>query len=441
MCHRAQGKINLALILPVGCDRPLKPYQRLVIEGVVPVLIVTFVAAFTVVRGITKHLHGESPSKGRSSKRQRSKRGRESTQGKHLTTTIMNELGNALPFLLPFSYLCSTSIATQAFSAFDCHSFELDEADSDAVRSYLVSDLRVRCDPNDADYATLQRTAIVLIACVTALPFIYFALVFKARSAILSHSHTKLSRGCRFLWAEYKKDSWWFETLQQLRKLFLTGYVMLFDKRHPNTRLLAAIVVTFTFRELTGFRDPYRDATGSALFNLQQMLLVVVLLTGVLVRLCDDPDNGTEMCSSFGFQDSFGVSMLTVVWNLFLFSTIVVLIVLKAYQQVNKTTLRLKNGKEPLLTLHPEHRYHTFVSHIWSTGQDQAAVIKRQLQHLLPMSKVFLDVDDLVEIGDLEGYVQSTSCMLLFLSKGYFRSGKCVLSLLEPHAGTQTMVG
>ena len=57
------------------------------------------------------------------------------------------------------------------------------------------------------------------------------------------------------------------------------------------------------------------------------------------------------------------------------------------------------------------------------------------------MSKVFLDVDDLVEIGELEGYVQSTSCMLLFLSKGYFRSGKCVLSLLEPHAGTQTMVG
>ena len=36
------------------------------------------------------------------------------------------------------------------------------------------------------------------------------------------------------------------------------------------------------------------------------------------------------------------------------------------------------------------------------SGQDQAAVIKRQLLRLLPAAKVFLDVDDLVEIGDLE---------------------------------------
>ena len=34
-------------------------------------------------------------------------------------------------------------------------------------------------------------------------------------------------------------------------------------------------------------------------------------------------------------------------------------------------------------------------------------------------------MDDLVEIGELENYVRSTCCMLLFLSKGYFRSG-CV---------------
>ena len=34
-------------------------------------------------------------------------------------------------------------------------------------------------------------------------------------------------------------------------------------------------------------------------------------------------------------------------------------------------------------------------SHIWSTGQDQCAVIKRQLQLLLPGVIVFLDVDDL----------------------------------------------
>ena len=33
------GELSLELIVPVGCDRPLKPYQRLVVEGVVPVLL------------------------------------------------------------------------------------------------------------------------------------------------------------------------------------------------------------------------------------------------------------------------------------------------------------------------------------------------------------------------------------------------------------------
>ena len=51
------------------------------------------------------------------------------------------------------------------------------------------------------------------------------------------------SRGCRFLWAEYKEGFWYFETIQQLRRLFLTGYVMLLSAR-SNTRLLAACTVT-----------------------------------------------------------------------------------------------------------------------------------------------------------------------------------------------------
>ena len=52
------------------------------------------------------------------------------------------------------------------------------------------------------------------------------------------------------------------------------------------------------------------------------------------------------------------------------------------------------NGKKVLL-LREGERYHLFLSHVWSTGQDQCAVIKRQLQLLLPGVVIFLDVDDL----------------------------------------------
>ena len=40
--------------------------------------------------------------------------------------------------------------------------------------------------------------------------------------------------------------------------------------------------------------------------------------------------------------------------------------------------------------------------------------------------RVFLDVDDLQDIGDLEGYVRATGVMLFFLSKKYFQSRSCL---------------
>ena len=71
-------------------------------------------------------------------------------------------------------------------------------------------------------------------------------------------------------------------------------------------------------------------------------------------------------------------------------------------------------------------RYHLFLSHIWSTGQDQCASIKQRLCLLLPGVQVFLDVDDLEDIGALEEYVDATAVIMIFVSKGYFKSGNCL---------------
>ena len=62
--------------------------------------------------------------------------------------------------------------------------------------------------------------------------------------------------------------------------------------------------------------------------------------------------------------------------------------------------IRVKlTGNAPELTLGQGQQYHLFNSHIWSTGQDAVATIKRQLQRLMLNVRVFLDVDDLENIG------------------------------------------
>ncbi|EOD09806.1 hypothetical protein EMIHUDRAFT_465372 [Emiliania huxleyi CCMP1516] len=90
-------------------------------------------------------------------------------------------------------------------------------------------------------------------------------------------------------------------------------------------------------------------------------------------------------------------------------------------------TIRLVTTKQaPELMLGKGMTWHLFNSHIWSTGQDAVAVIKNELQQLLPGIKVFLDVDDLEDIGALESYIGRSQVILFFLSKGYFRSKNCL---------------
>lgn len=83
-------------------------------------------------------------------------------------------------------------------------------------------------------------------------------------------------------------------------------------------------------------------------------------------------------------------------------------------------------GKPPVLDLGEHCQYHLFLSHVWATGQDQVAVIKRRLLELMPHAKIFLDVEDLESIAHLEKYIEQSASVMIFLSRGYFLSQNCL---------------
>jgi len=84
-----------------------------------------------------------------------------------------------------------------------------------------------------------------------------------------------------------------------------------------------------------------------------------------------------------------------------------------------------KTKLPPELKLGRNLKWHLFLSYIWSSGQDQVTVIKRQLQFLCPQANIFLDLDDIQDIGYLERYIEESQCISPFLSKGYFFSVNC----------------
>jgi len=58
----------------------------------------------------------------------------------------------------------------------------------------------------------------------------------------------------------------------------------------------------------------------------------------------------------------------------------------------------------------------------------------------MPNVSIFLDVDDLEDIGALEEYVRQTAAMLFFLSRGYFRSRNCLREIVASETQLKPVV-
>eukprot|EP00551_Chaetoceros_affinis_P005001 CAMPEP_0203672110 /NCGR_PEP_ID=MMETSP0090-20130426/7720_1 /ASSEMBLY_ACC=CAM_ASM_001088 /TAXON_ID=426623 /ORGANISM="Chaetoceros affinis, Strain CCMP159" /LENGTH=439 /DNA_ID=CAMNT_0050537363 /DNA_START=1 /DNA_END=1320 /DNA_ORIENTATION=- len=98
--------------------------------------------------------------------------------------------------------------------------------------------------------------------------------------------------------------------------------------------------------------------------------------------------------------------------------------------------LAIKKAKEPVaymastrytpnLELPEECSYHMFMSHAWRTGQAQTHAIVHKMQLFMPGLKVWLDVDELTDVSNLEDSVSDAAVFVIYYSSGYFRSKNC----------------
>ena len=99
------------------------------------------------------------------------------------------------------------------------------------------------------------------------------------------------------------------------------------------------------------------------------------------------------------------------------------------WRLVKEKEERLYMHKGPLRHLHLASglKYHVFMSHTWSTGQSQVHNLVSELKKLMPQLAIFLDVDCLEDTTPeaLREHIAETAAILLFLSRGYFRSKAC----------------
>jgi hypothetical protein len=132
-----------------------------------------------------------------------------------------------------------------------------------------------------------------------------------------------------------------------------------------------------------------------------QFSLVCVFLGGAFIKLfsteADSGDSGDAVSACGGGEggsDSSDVLGVVIIMVSFNFGMLILYVVLAAYQftmtDVLPSIRQVNSGRPPKLFLSSGQKFHLFLSHIWSSGQDQMATVKRELQLLLYDVKVFL---------------------------------------------------
>ncbi len=328
----------------------------------------------------------------------------------------------ALPNLLRLSFLVFPMVSSAAFQAFACDKF-------DNGKSFLRADFAVECYTPEHD--SVRGLAILgILLYPVGVSLLYGILFHKAKRAILDEKPTALSRALGFLTLDFENAWFAWELVEAWKKLFLVGFCVLI---YPGTllQLLIAFLFSLLCMLLTAVTSPFvsdvDDTIGKAFgFALSSIFFfAVVIKVHVLTEAVDDylPQ---QLRKSFDLDSVVIATLMTITIAIALVVTIFV-----ALQQVvhaaKTPVIKLRSHQRcPALTVASGITWHLFLSHIWSTGQDQCATIKRQLSLLMPGVSIFLDVDDLEAIDALEEYIDGSQVIMIFVSAGYFKSENCL---------------
>ena len=340
------------------------------------------------------------------------------------------------------SFCVLPSVTRSLFLAFQCEDFGYDDQASPSTRSYLTASLNIEC--YTTDHGPILATAwVFIILWPVATPLLYAFLLHRCSHAIRDHQPSALSRATRFLWSEFEDAYFWYELFELGLKLTLTNALLFinFDSGGSQKllRLFIGLLLALFGLAMQLILKPFRRDSDNHISSAVRLMLVLFFVLGIMVKLCktEGPDaihklldarKSNDTCFTVvGMGTAYTVAVLLLCAGLLVVMVPLSMLIRElAFSQSLPVLHDPQTLRPPVLLLQKGERYHLFLSHIWSTGQDQCAIIKRQLQLLLPGIVVFLDVDDMQNIGDLESYVRVTSVMLFFLSSKYFRSRNCL---------------
>ena len=347
---------------------------------------------------------------------------------------MLSVLGGKCLFAIIFVFYCALpSVSRNIFKARQCESFVYDSFTGEQ-RSYLVADFSINCN-SGSDWSN-QASSLdgifwaFFVLWPVMIPLLFLAMIVWVRRRVSKQRVTLFGRATGFLWRDYEVEFMYWEAIDLWRKLFLVSFILFVDTANGSSRVMRLVIATIVsslYLTILSIARPYKRKLDDSLSQFACLLLTCCFALGIPLKLCEEGQWGNQTCLAFtGITSSLRASVLVIVITLLMLAITLIIASLSVLQAITEPTIRLAgNGREPKCELSRTCHFHGFISHIWSTGQDQTHTIVAKMQLLLPEATIWLDVTHLQDISKLEESVADSTVVIMFLSRGYFRSGNC----------------
>ena len=377
------------LLLPLSCTvGGLSAYTWLLLTLVAPlVCAVLFVALGYIATVIARRQAGDSTAG--------------ETNGAN-ATGLVPALYTLHIWLILLLY---PSLCRAIFSVFSCTQL--------GDKYLLNSDTSLQCWV-PAQYPWIVVSVVGMVVYAIGAPLVCFLLTQRWHHESKPEHRQQLGRRLALLVRSYGDDCWWFEAADLVRKLLLTSVVLLVA---PGTRvqlwfgLLVSVAATLAMVAI----KPYRDPVCQGLQTAAMLQVTFDYITANVFFVEPGQPVDQEATSSF-------LGPLLIIVNCAAFVGLLAVLLRGTHSTLTVKPACLGDGS-PALAGRPLGQFHCFVSHVWGSGQDQARVMKSQLTALVPDLRVFLDVDDLNDIGSLEALIDATDTIIIFLSGSTLANG------------------
>ena len=176
----------------------------------------------------------------------------------------------------------------------------------------------------------------------------------------------------------------YWEPLDLVRRIVLTGGLLLIPDRVVTLRLIVALLVSLFFCIALLSCVPFKRLDDNILATVAAFVLACVYLGALLVKLHADSESilmeyvgatltsddvSETVTSTFSFESTEALVIMMLIFIFLVLGFVLTALLQRLVAQSAVQTLRLASGRVPELTLHDGHVWHLFLSHVWGSGQ------------------------------------------------------------------------